>query len=122
MRAVLLSRCSGSITVEEVPAPQLQRGQVLIRNEFSLISAGTERARLQASQQGLIGKARERPDQARQVLDTLRQLGPSETYRIVSDRLDVPMVPGYSSAGTCLEVAPGVDDLRPGMRVAAGGG
>jgi predicted dehydrogenase/threonine dehydrogenase-like Zn-dependent dehydrogenase len=121
VRAVLLSLRSGSISVEEVPAPQLQHGQVLVRNEFSLISAGTERATLQASQASLIGKARERPDQARMVLDTLRQLGPAETYRIVSDRLDAPTVPGYSSAGTCLEVGAGVDDLRPGMRVAAGG-
>jgi len=122
MKAVLLTRRSGEIAVEEVPPPQLLAGRVLIRNAFSLISAGTERATLQASQQGLIGKARERPDQARQVLDTLRQLGPSETYRIVSDRLDAPTVPGYSSAGTCIAVGADVDDIRVGARVAAGGG
>jgi threonine dehydrogenase-like Zn-dependent dehydrogenase len=122
MKAVLLTLRSGDISVEDVPPPQLLPGRVLIRNEFSLISAGTERATLQSGQQGLIGKARERPDQARQVLDTLRQLGPSETYRIVSDRLDAPTAPGYSSAGTCIEVGAGVDDLRVGARVAAGGG
>lgn len=122
MKIVLLKPRKGDIVVEDIPRPQAMPGRVLINNAFSLISAGTERATVQVGQQSLIGKARRRPDQAKQVLQTVRQLGPLETYRIVSDRLDAPMLLGYSSAGTVIDVGEGVDDLRPGMLVAAGGG
>src|SRR4051812_38602121 len=116
-----MSARNGEIGVQDVPAPQALTGRVLIRNHFSLISAGTERATVQTGQQSLIGKARQRPDEVKQVLQTMRQIGPMETYRLVSDRLDAPMVLGYSSAGTVIEIGEGVDDLRPGDLVAAAG-
>src|SRR4051812_43010912 len=107
MKAVLFSAKQGQITVEDIPAPQLNHGCVLIRNQFSLISAGTERARLEVGHQSLIGKARKRPDQVRQVLDTVRRLGPAETYRIVSDRLAAPSLVGYSSSGVVTRIGEG---------------
>ncbi|MDQ6909285.1 MAG: bi-domain-containing oxidoreductase [Actinomycetota bacterium] len=121
MKAVLFNPREGAITVEDVPTPHLTHGRVLVRNEFSLISAGTERSTLEVGQKGLIGKARQRPDQARRVVQTLRQVGPVETYRFVNDRLSTPAVLGYSCAGRALQVADGVDDIAPGSRVAAAG-
>ncbi|MDQ6838210.1 MAG: bi-domain-containing oxidoreductase [Actinomycetota bacterium] len=121
MKAVLFQPRRGGISVEDVPAPQLVAGRVLIRNEFSLISAGTERSAVDVGHQGLIGKARERPDQARQVLDNVRKVGLAETIRTVNDRLDTPSILGYSCAGTALRVAAGVDDIPARSRVAAAG-
>ncbi|MCX5184711.1 bi-domain-containing oxidoreductase [Streptomyces sp. NBC_00268] len=121
MKAVLLSARDGSISVAEIPPPVVQWGAVLIRNTYSLISAGTERATLETGASSLMGKARQRPDQVRQVLNTARQLGVVETYRMVQDRLDRPMTLGYSCAGEVIAVGEGVDDIAPGMRVAAGG-
>ncbi|MFJ8360419.1 bi-domain-containing oxidoreductase [Streptomyces sp. NPDC093984] len=121
MKAVLLSARDGSISVGEIPPPAVQWGTVLIRNSYSLISAGTERATLETGASSLVGKARQRPDQVRQVLNTARQLGIVETYRMVQDRLDRPMTLGYSCAGEVIAVGEGVDDITPGMRVAAGG-
>jgi len=120
MKAVLLSPRSGSITVEDVPSPVVEPGYVLIRNEYSLISAGTERATVSTGTQSLVGKARQRPDQVRQVLDNLRKDGLVETYRVVQDRLDRPMLLGYSSAGTVLSAGEGAD-VPVGTRVAAAG-
>ncbi|MFF4137899.1 bi-domain-containing oxidoreductase [Streptomyces mirabilis] len=121
MKAVLLSARDGSISVAEIPPPVVQWGTVLIRNTYSLISAGTERATLETGASSLVGKARQRPDQVRQVLNTARQLGVVETYRMVQDRLDRPMMLGYSCAGEVIAVGEGVGDITPGMRVAAGG-
>ncbi|MGW1757718.1 bi-domain-containing oxidoreductase [Streptomyces mirabilis] len=121
MKTVLLSPRTGSITVGEIPAPGAAAGTVVIRNDYSLISAGTERATVSTGAQSLVGKARQRPEQVRQVLDTLKQTGFVDTYRMVQDRLDRPMQLGYSCAGTVLETGEGVDDIRPGMRVAAAG-
>jgi predicted dehydrogenase/NADPH:quinone reductase-like Zn-dependent oxidoreductase len=121
MRAVLFRPKDGAITIEDVPVPQPESGQVLVRNSFSLISAGTERARLETGQESLIGKARRRPDQVKQVLDTVRSVGPAETWKLVSDRLTSPILTGYSSAGTVVEVGSRVGDIRPGQLVACAG-
>jgi predicted dehydrogenase/threonine dehydrogenase-like Zn-dependent dehydrogenase len=121
MKAVLLWPRHGNVTVEEIPAPRLGAGQVLIRNHHSLISAGTERARIEAGRQSLLGKARKHPEQVRQVLESVQQVGLTDTYRLVSDRLDAPVQVGYSSAGVVLEAGDGVQGMAPGTRVAAGG-
>lgn len=121
MKAVLFWPRHGNVTVEDIPLPHRLDGYLLIRNEFSLISAGTERARVQLGKQGLVSKAWERPDQVKQVLASVRQHGLAETYRLVSDRLDAPSQVGYSSAGVVLDAGDGVDGLVPGMRLAAGG-
>ncbi|WP_307712284.1 bi-domain-containing oxidoreductase [Streptomyces sp. V4I23] len=104
-----------------MPVPAAAFGTVVIRNDYSLISAGTERATVSTGAQSLVGKARQRPEQVKQVLDTLKQNGLVDTYRMVQDRLDRPMQLGYSCAGTVLETGEGVDDIRPGTRVAAAG-
>ncbi|WP_438319705.1 bi-domain-containing oxidoreductase (plasmid) [Streptomyces sp. HUAS TT3] len=121
MKTVLLSPRTGSITVGEIPAPEAAAGVVLIRNEWSLISAGTERATVSTGAQSLIGKARQRPEQVAQVLDSVKRTGLADTYRTVQDRLDRPVQLGYSCGGTVLRTGEGVDDIRPGMRVAAAG-
>jgi predicted dehydrogenase/NADPH:quinone reductase-like Zn-dependent oxidoreductase len=121
MRAVLFRAKDGEIFVEEVPPPRPGPGQVLVRNHFSLISAGTERARLETGRESLLGKARRRPDQVKLVMDSVRLQGPLETWKVVSDRLSSPMLTGYSTAGTVVEVGSGVDSMRPGQLVACAG-
>ncbi|MFI0715096.1 Gfo/Idh/MocA family oxidoreductase [Streptomyces inhibens] len=121
MKTVLLSPRTGSITVADVPAPEAAAGTVVIRNHWSLISAGTERATVATGAKGLIGKARQRPDQVAQLIDSVKRTGLADTYRTVRDRLDRPVQLGYSCAGTVLRTGEGVDDIRPGTRVAAAG-
>ena len=122
MRAVLFTAHHGEVRVDEIPAPLPMPGGVLISNAYSLISAGTERSRVQTGHESLLGKVRKRPDQLRQVVTALRQTGPVETYRMVNDRLNAPSVMGYSCAGTVMEVGDGVDGIKVGSLVAAGGG
>jgi len=56
--------------------PVIAPGCVLVRNAFSLVSAGTEKATVAMAQASLVGKARLRPDLARQVLGTLNDIRP----------------------------------------------
>ncbi|WP_181802891.1 bi-domain-containing oxidoreductase [Streptomyces shenzhenensis] len=121
MKTVLLSPRTGAITVGDIPAPETAPGMVVIRNDWSLISAGTERATVSTGAQSLVGKARQRPEQVAQVLDSVKRTGLADTYRTVQDRLDRPVQLGYSCAGTVLGTGRGVGDIRPGMRVAAAG-
>ncbi len=61
MKQVLLDLQSGSIQVEDVPVPAVKRGGVVVRNAYSLISAGTESSLINLAGQSLIGKAKARP-------------------------------------------------------------
>ena len=46
----------------------------------------------------LIGKAKERPQQVKQVIDTLKKQGPIQTYHAVMKKLDSYSPLGYSCA------------------------
>ena len=112
---------SGEMQIQTMPVPALSHGLVLVRNHYSLISAGTESSTVKTARASLLGKARERPQQVRQVLEVLRAQGPVQTYRAVVKKLDAYSPLGYSSAGEVIEVGPGVQGLAAGDRVACAG-
>ena len=62
---------NGEIQVIEVSLPVLGPGKVLVRNHYSLISSGTEGSSVTAARKNLVGKAKERPQQVKQVIDVL---------------------------------------------------
>jgi hypothetical protein len=120
MLQVIQYQKTGEMFVEELPAPQLKRGGVLVRNVFSLISTGTERTSVETAQASLIGKAKSRPDLIKQVMDKVKREGLQATYEKVKNRLDNYKELGYSSAGIVVESS--VDAFKPGEWVACGGG
>lgn len=121
MKQVFQNVRSAEVRVEEVPAPKLLAGCVLVRTAASLVSAGTERTASEFAGGSLLRKAQMRPDLVREVLNKLGRDGWSATISTVRSRLDQPSALGYSSAGMVMAVGEGVDDLRPGDRVACGG-
>src|SRR5207253_3031910 len=86
-----------------------------------LISAGTEKMKVDVARKNLLGKAMERPDQVRKVIDSVRQQGLLQTYEKVMNKLDTPTPLGYSSAGTVLASGGDAAEFRPGDRVAYAG-
>jgi len=112
---------SGQMSVIDAALPKVDIGQVLIRNYFSLISGGTEGSTVKTARKSLVGKAKERPQQVKQVLDVLKSQGPVQTYRAVMKKLDAHSPLGYSSAGEVIEVGESVKEFRVGDRVACGG-
>lgn len=111
----------GAMQVLEVPMPVLGAGMVLVRNYYSLISAGTESSTVNAARKSLIGKAKERPQQVKQVIDVLAQQGPVQTYRAVMKKLDAWSSLGYSCSGEVIGVASDVSEFLIGDSVACGG-
>lgn len=121
MKQVLQTR-TGLTVVREVPAPPCAPGSVLVRNEFSVISAGTEGSRVALAQKSLLGKARERPDLVRTVVDRARREGFRSTRSAVQRQLNQESAAGYSSAGRVVEIGASVSGFQPGDRVACAGG
>ena len=121
MRQVVQDIRGGEIKVRAVPDPIARPGYVLIANARSLISAGTEKAAMELAQKSLLGKARERPDHVRRVLEKMKTEGFFRTLAQVRERLDEPMAMGYSSAGVVLACGEGVLEFKPGDRVASNG-
>jgi len=112
---------SGDMIIQKVPYPQLGKGMVIVKNHYSIISAGTEGSTVQTARKNLINKAKERPQQVKQVLNTFKQQGPIQTYRAVMKKLDAYSPLGYSCAGEIIEVGAGVTEFKVGDKVACAG-
>ena len=112
---------TGEVKVVDVPAPHAQSGTLLVRNAWSLVSAGTERSTVSTGQKSLLGKARARPDLVKKVIETARKEGVAAAIQKVQARLDNWKTLGYSTAGTVVEIGEGVTGFRVGYRVACGG-
>lgn len=112
---------SGEMIIQEIPFPQISKGMLIVKTHFSIISAGTEGSTVTAARKSLIGKAKERPQQVRLVLDTLKNKGPIQTYRAVMKKLDAYSPLGYSCAGEVLEIGDDVNGFEVGDWVACGG-
>jgi predicted dehydrogenase/threonine dehydrogenase-like Zn-dependent dehydrogenase len=121
LRQIIQNIRNGKLSVATVPEPMVQPGHVLIANAASVISAGTEKMTMDLARKSLLGKARERPDQVRRVLEKFKNEGFFQTLSQVREKLDEPMTMGYSSAGVVLAGGAGVQEFKPGDRVASNG-
>ena len=121
MKQLLQSVADGVASVTEGPAPLVRPGFVLVRNEASVVSAGTERTAVDFARKSVLGKARSRPDLVRKVLDKARTDGTLPALRAAFSRLDQPIALGYASAGIVMEVGDGVGGVRVGDLVACAG-
>jgi len=121
MKQVLLDLKTGKIFVDEVPAPALRRGGILVKNYYSVISAGTELNLIKFAKRNMLLKAKERPDLARKVFEKAKRDGWLTAFQQAMRRLEKPMPLGYSSAGKVIKVSSDIIDIKPGDRVACAG-
>ena len=121
MKQILQNFRTGEVTVSDVPVPAEQEGRVLVRTAASLISAGTERMAVELGRKSLLGKARERPDLVRQVIQKAKREGLESTLNAVRARLEASNALGYSAAGTVVAAGLGAGEFRAGDRVACAG-
>ncbi len=121
MKQVTQTLRTGVVEVNEVPVPALTDKFVLVRNSTSVISAGTEKTKIDMGKKSLLQKAKARPDLVKQVIGKIRTEGLQKTLQTVNSRLDSPSPLGYSCAGTVVAAGGLVEGIQPGDRVACGG-
>src|SRR6266498_154320 len=122
MKQLLQNTRNGKSIVEDVPVPTPREGQALVKTEASIVSAGTERMGVEFAEKSLLGKANSRPDLVKQVIDKGKREGWVNTAQAAFNRLDQPMAPGYSSAGTIVALGKNMPGFKIGQRVACAGG
>ncbi|MCA3243971.1 MAG: Gfo/Idh/MocA family oxidoreductase [Alphaproteobacteria bacterium] len=122
MKQVVQNVRSGQVQLKEVPIPACGSGEVLVRVEASLISAGTEKMVMDFAGKSLLGKAKERPDLVKKVLQKVQRDGAAAALQSAFGKLDEPLPLGYSAAGTVMQVGANLTrEFRVGDRVAIAG-
>jgi predicted dehydrogenase/threonine dehydrogenase-like Zn-dependent dehydrogenase len=110
-----------SLTIEDVPQPVCKSGGLLVKTLYSAVSVGTEVMKLKNADLNYLQMARKKPEQVKEVLNTLSQLGPVATYRKVMHKLDSYSPLGYSIVGEVVETGRDVSNFKNGDIVACGG-
>lgn len=121
MKQIIQDLKSGETILEEVPAPLVKSGYVLIQTTRTLVSLGTERMLVEFGKASLIDKARQQPDRVKQVLDKIKTDGLQPTLEAVFNKLGQPLPLGYCNVGIVKEIGKGVTDLVVGDRVVSNG-
>jgi predicted dehydrogenase/threonine dehydrogenase-like Zn-dependent dehydrogenase len=112
---------SGSVKVDDIPAPLLDANGVLVEVGYSLISTGTELSGVEQSGKSLVKRALEQPEKVQKVIDHLRSQGIQKTIAKVREKTGEARPTGYSCSGVVIQVGEGVTNLQPGDRVACAG-
>jgi len=121
VKQLILDPDTGALALADVPMPAVVPGRVLVRVARSVVSTGTELNKLHTAKQPLWEKARSRPDQVAQVLQSVRTEGVLATVQKVRERLATPQPLGYSLAGVVAGSGEDCGDLEAGTAVACAG-
>jgi predicted dehydrogenase/threonine dehydrogenase-like Zn-dependent dehydrogenase len=121
MKQIIQDLNNGETILEEVPAPEVKQGQVLIQTTRSLVSLGTERMLVEFGKSNLFQKAKQQPDKVKEVLNKIKTDGLKPTINAVFNKLGQPLPLGYCNVGRVIAVGKGVDEFIIGDRVASNG-
>ena len=121
MKQILQNLKTGITELADVPTPTISTGHLIIKTQYSLISAGTEKMLVEFSKGGYLAKARAQPDRVKQVLDKIKTDGLLPTLDTVFKRLDEPLPLGYCNVGRVVEVGQNVTSIAIGDMVVSNG-
>ncbi len=119
MKQVLIKK--GKAIIEDIPAPMVSEGNVLVRVVYSCISAGTEMAGLKSSSKNLLYKAIHQPQNIKKGLNLIKQKGILKTKNILKSTFESGAPTGYSASGVVIEIGNKIKDIKIGDRVACAG-
>ncbi len=115
MKQVILR--NGKAIIEEVPIPIPLKGQILVKNHYSVISAGTE----SSSQASLLTKVLSDKKIALKGLDFFKKYGLRRVIQYVKEVTEFGNEIGYSCAGEVVRVDEAVKKFTKGDMVACAG-
>ena len=121
MKQIIQNLKTGKTLLEEVPVPSVQKGHVLIKTKYSLISLGTEKMLVDFSKANLFEKARQQPDRVKQVIEKIKSDGLIPTLEQIFRKLNQPLPLGYCNSGIVVDVGDGVNEFQVGDRVTSNG-
>lgn len=119
MKQVLVT--GDGVVVEDVPAPVVDDGSVLVRLSHSCVSAGTELSGITMAETPLWKRAIREPEKVFAAIDMARTQGLRRTKDAIQGRLGTGSPTGYSAAGVVVEIGGDVDEFRVGDVVACAG-
>ncbi len=120
MKQVFLSK--NGIEIEEVPDPKILKDSILVKNNFSCVSIGTEVGSLLSINKSLLKKVINKPDVFRKFLNVFSEVGYKKTKGIVKKKLNQLYETGYSSSGEVLDIGENINNIKKGDFVACSGG
>jgi predicted dehydrogenase/threonine dehydrogenase-like Zn-dependent dehydrogenase len=109
------------VIVEDVPAPRIEPGCVLVAVKNSCISSGTELSGIRAGARPLWKRILGEPENVRRIITMALNEGIGKTRGRIGHALSAGRPTGYSLAGTVIEAGEGVQGFQPGDRVACAG-
>ena len=121
MKQIIQSFKTGDTLLEEVPAPVVSKGHILVQSTYTLVSLGTERMLVEFGKSNLISKARQQPDKVKDVLNKIKTEGLLPTLEAVFNKLGEPLPLGYCNVGKVIAIGEGVQGFSIGDRVASNG-
>lgn len=119
MKAVFNNFKTGKPYLINLPPPVINDDEVLIHNELSLISSGTEKFLIEFSKSSLIKKAINNKDRLNLVLKKIKTEGLLKTLEKVENKLNYPARLGYSAVGRVIDKGKNVKNISIGDRVAS---
>ena len=111
----------GKVIAQNVAAPNVSAGSVLIKVHYSCISAGTEMTSVNTTKKSLIKRAIDSPEEVKEVLDFVKTNGIQKTIQKVRGVIDGGKQTGYSVAGEVIAIGKDVANFQIGDKVAAAG-
>lgn len=111
----------GTVNAEDISAPNVTNGSVLIKVVNSCISAGTEMSGVLSSGKSIIKRALEQPAYVSKALDMIKSDGIVRAYKRVADKLQSSSPTGYSISGVVIGVGENSSRFKVGDEVAAAG-